>query len=307
MSKTPAKAFHSLLRTKFAPTVPKWGGREMTLNSIYSLVFAIKSDNKKSSPIAQTLKKLCSREVYTLMIRNEPNLRLLSSNTLKHSHPQNPTSTTNIEVYTLLSSPQFGKQYKGPQENLPNDLMEEVTMKMLQSLERALSITENEIVNHVVDLKLQLWGAAVPLNTWTTPNNDGFVYDAQFQVGACGDWILDPSIAGAWESGKRLASWIACEGGQSVGLPNLDRVDTGRKFLPSRAALESGIGTIPSTPNSKYEFPTNNSTKSASFRSGGGRAGRSGNRGGRNGTSKNGGGRKKHDRSRSTAEKAVKL
>ena len=300
MSKTPAKALHSLLRTKFAPSVPKWGGRDMTLNSIYSLVFAIKSDNKKSSSITQTLKTLFSQDVYTLMIRNEPNLRLLSSNTLKHSNAHDPSSSTNIEVYTLLSSPQFGKQYKGPQENLPNDLMEEVTMKLLQSLERALSITENEIVDHVVDLKLQLWGAAVPLNTWTTPNNDGFVYDSQFHVGACGDWILDSSIAGAWESGKRLASWIACEGCQPVGLPNLDGDDTGGKFLPSRAALESGIGTIPSTPNSKYEFPTSDRITSASFRSGGGRAGRPGTRGGRNITSKNGGGKK-------STEKAAKL
>lgn len=272
----------------------------MTLNSIYSLVFAIKSDNKKSSSITQTLKTLFSQDVYTLMIRNEHNLRLLSSNTLKHSHAHHPSLSTNIEVYTLLSSPQFGKQYKGPQENLPNDLMEEVTMKLLQSLERALSITENEIVDHVVDLKLQLWGAAVPLNTWTTPNNDGFVYDSQFHVGACGDWILDSSIAGAWESGKRLASWIACEGCQSVGLPNLDGDDTDGKFLPSRAALESGIGTIPSTPNSKYEFPTSDRITSASFRSGGGRAGRPGTRGGRNITSKNGGGKK-------STEKAAKL
>ena len=34
MSKTPAKALHSLLRTNFSPTVPKHGGKRMTLNSI---------------------------------------------------------------------------------------------------------------------------------------------------------------------------------------------------------------------------------------------------------------------------------
>merc|ERR1719296_39567 len=37
MSRTKAKALHSLLRTNFAPTVPSHGGKRMTLNSIYSL------------------------------------------------------------------------------------------------------------------------------------------------------------------------------------------------------------------------------------------------------------------------------
>ena len=99
MSKTPAKEFHSLLRTKFAPYVPEWGGREMTLNSIYSLVFAVKSDKKDddgscsgTSSIAKAISNLCTSSssnshddgVYTIMIKNEPTLRLLSCNTLKH-------------------------------------------------------------------------------------------------------------------------------------------------------------------------------------------------------------------------------
>ncbi|KAL3783985.1 hypothetical protein HJC23_013365 [Cyclotella cryptica] len=295
MSKTPAKEFHSLLRTKFAPYVPKWGGNEMTLNSIYSLVFAIKcpkdSDNDRNgavhtsynSPIVNALKNLSqsaaesspqqsTNDIYTVIIKNEPNLRLLSSNTLKHRHHKNPNAQSSIEVYTLLSSPQFGRQYKGPQENLPLDLMEKVTTEMLHSLEKAFNIDRGTVLQNVVDLKLQLWGAAVPMNTWKSgKDSDGFVYDAQYGVGACGDWILDASIAGAWESGRRLAKWILEEhhhqqqqqqrtGGDmeegdglqrwSVGLPNLSSENgrqLGGKFVPSRAALESGIGTIPST------------------------------------------------------------
>jgi len=61
MSRTPAKAFHSLLRTKFAPYVPQWGGREMTLNSIYSLVFAVKSDD--ASPISKVVSNLCNQDM----------------------------------------------------------------------------------------------------------------------------------------------------------------------------------------------------------------------------------------------------
>ncbi|KAL7487103.1 hypothetical protein ACHAW6_012713 [Cyclotella cf. meneghiniana] len=338
MSNTPAKEFHSLLRTKFAPNVPHWGGNEMTLNSIYSLVFAIQcpkpeTNNHESavhashdSPIVNALNKLSqssndtpssqqpANDIYTVIIKNEPNLRLLSSNTLKHHHLQNQNSQSNIEVYTLLSSPQFGRKYKGPQENLPLDLMETVATEMLQSLENALNIERGGVMRRVIDLKLQLWGAAVPMNTWKSGKRDheGFVYDARYGVGACGDWILDASIAGAWASGRRLADWISKEQHHrqqqrmgeeneddgheiknwSVGLPNLESENashSGGKFVPSRAALESGIGTIPSiapeetgasiAPVSSGEFPkynTHDAKKSFDSRGPSRNAGRSG-------------------------------
>lgn len=38
MSRTPAKSFHSLLRTLFASYVPSWGGNQMTLNMIQSSI-----------------------------------------------------------------------------------------------------------------------------------------------------------------------------------------------------------------------------------------------------------------------------
>ena len=117
------------------------------------------------------------------------------------------------------------------------------------------------MVNSVVDLRLQLWGAGIPMNTWQSENGsgcvDGFVYDATYGVGACGDWILDPSIAGAWESGRRLANWLL-DGDKSVGLPDRSSKEGNGKFVPSRVALGSGIGTIPSSPNSAYEFPPPN-------------------------------------------------
>jgi len=280
MSRTPAKAFHSLLRTQFAPYVPSWGGNQMTLNSMYSLVFAIKSpriggdgnNDELHSPIAQVLSRLSSfnknndkhnnehHTVYTVMIKNEPNLQLLSCNTVKHHHQQNINSESNTEIYTLLSSPTFGKTFKGPQENLPSELISKVVMKLLNSLERSLNLEKGSVVDSVVDLKLQLWGAAVPVNTWssttlaTTSNdskisngeNDGFVYDSIHGVGACGDWIMDSSIAGSWESGRRLANWLLAtshnnKATMSVGLP---KDGIGGKFLPS---LGSGIGTIPSS------------------------------------------------------------
>ena len=283
MSRTPAKAFHSLLRTQFSPYVPPWGGNQMTLNSIYSLIFAVKGPKRGDdgirgngdlhSPIAEALWRLSSassREeggrdekvdgIYTVVIKNEPSLRLLSCNTLKHRHERSSNSDSNIEVYTLLSSAAFGKQFKGPQENLPPELSSRVILSLLEGLERSLGVRGGSIVDSIVDLKLQLWGAAVPMNTWssgitTSTSNDGgtggdvdgFVYDSRHGVGACGDWILDSSIAGAWESGRRLANWLLIGGhGGSVGLPDRSSREATGKFVPSRAA-ESGIGTIPSS------------------------------------------------------------
>ncbi len=333
MSRTPAKAFHSLLRTKFAPYVPQWGGREMTLNSIYSLVFAIKSNGDDAGPISKVVANLCKEDkkndVYTIMIKNEPTLRLLSCNTLKHHHAQNPKSQSNIEIYTLLSSPIFGKQFKGPQENLPLDLQEKVVMKMLTNLESSFKLEKGDVSNAVVDLKLQLWGAAVPMNTWSSSslssNNggvDGFVYDATYGVGAAGDWVLDPSIAGAWESGRRLADWMLKhheesdkkKGDWSVGLPDLTNNSSNKekngKFVPSRVALESGIGTIPPSPNSTFEFPTQSNDGQGQRRQGGGgggrgrgRGGRGRGRGGRGGRSGRGSGGRNSNRARSNNDR----
>jgi hypothetical protein len=293
----------------------------MTLNSIYSLVFAVKSakqsDNnntvrdgngsKSSSPIAKALSTLSSpaastssssnsNDIYTVMIQNEPNLRLLSCNTLKHHHTQNHNSDSIIEVYTLLSSAKFGKQFKGPQENLPPELVTTVVMKLLRSLERSLELQDGAVVDSVIDLKLQLWGAAVPLNTWSSTTTvvggvngsgskddggaDGFVYDAAHGVGACGDWILDPSVAGAWESGRRLANWLLVnnDGGNrqmaSVGLPDRSTKGGSGKFVPSIAALGSGVGTVPTTSlNMNYEFPKPTNDGSKTYGTGGGTPG----------------------------------
>jgi len=330
MSRTPAKAFHSLLRTKFAPYVPQNGGNQMTLNSIYSLVFAVKSEKTEggngglSSPIAKALSNLSSSSegsseggVYTVNIKNEPSLRLLSSNTLKHHHTRAQNSESDTEVYTLLSSPTFGKKFKGPQENLPIDLQQKVTIKLLESLEKSLNLKEGSVINSVIDIKVQLWGAAVPMNTWTSHSIskdevDGFVYDGRGGVGACGDWILDPSVAGAWESGRRLANHLLTaqelDSKLSVGLPDKVPKEDSGKFIPSRSALGSGIGTIPTSPNSaEFVFPkSNDQQQSNRSRGGRGRGGRGNGRGrGRGRESNNDRGDKGQDKKDSKSNRTV--
>ena len=103
----------------------------------------------------------------------------------------------------------------------------------------------------ILDSRLQLWGAAVPLNTWKTNSTatgstdvseaeSGFLFDADFGVGASGDWLLDSSIGGAWTSGVRLAEYMMDDNRNTVnaGLPPHG------EFSASRAAHQDGIGSI---------------------------------------------------------------
>jgi predicted NAD/FAD-dependent oxidoreductase len=239
MSRTPAKALHSLLRTNFNANVPAWGGKKMTLNSIYSLTIALK---KETSPFAQVLKD----DVISAFIKNEPKLRFLTCQTRKYIPEKDKDD---IEVWTILSSATFAKKHKGPQENLPNETIEEVTNLMLESLGESLGLKKGLLHEGVIlDSRLQLWGAAVPLNCYRWNNedneeksrdlNDGFVFDSEYAVGACGDWLLDPSILGAWESGRRLSEWFQKHENESVGLPPQGA------FRVSKAAAGSGIGNV---------------------------------------------------------------
>ena len=102
MSKTPAKKLHSLLRTNFAATVPKWGGKRMTLNSIYSYSFAIK---KEGSPLTEKL----GEEIISCYVKNHPKLRFLTCQTRK-KHDGEKLRNERFEIWTVLSSPTFAKK-----------------------------------------------------------------------------------------------------------------------------------------------------------------------------------------------------
>ena len=244
MSKTPARKLHRLLRTNFAPTVPKWGGKRMTLNSIYSFSFAIKKDG---SPLSEKL----GGEIISFYVKNNPKLRFLTCQTRKE-HDGQKLKNGRFEVWTVLSSPTFAKKFKAPQENIPSDTVEEVSGLLLQAISESLGLSPDSLKKeHILDSKLQLWGAAVPLNTWKTNSTatsetevsaaeSGFLFDSDFGVGACGDWLLDSSIGGAWTSGVRLAEYMMDDkhSSLSAGLPPHG------EFTASRAAHQAGIGSI---------------------------------------------------------------
>jgi hypothetical protein len=68
------------------------------------------------------------------------------------------------------------------------------------------------------------------------------VYDAELGVGACGDWLADPSVAGAWTSGLRLADHLLSS--RRPASRGLGRGGRGGGFAASEAAARSGIGSL---------------------------------------------------------------
>jgi predicted NAD/FAD-dependent oxidoreductase len=199
MSKSPAEDVHALLRVNFAPTVAANGGKKMTLNSIYSLTICLETN----SPLSQRLPA-----PFVAGFCDHPHLRMITCQTRKY--PDN--SNIEHEVWTILSSAKFAKKYKAPQEFLPEETIEQVSLLLLEAVEEMVGTTGEPL--KLLDKRLQLWGAAVPLNVWRSKEGDeknpaGFIYDSDYKVGVCGDWLVEPSIAGAWTSGRLLAQHLS--------------------------------------------------------------------------------------------------
>ena len=214
MSKTPAKEIHELLKVNFHPSVPAHGGKRMTLNSLHSLTIVLSKESALSRSLPDT---------FFAGFWDHKDLRMVTCQSRKYPNDEQ-------EVWTLFSSPQFAKKFKAPQEFLPEEVVEDVTDRLLRALEESLDLVKEL---QPLESRLQLWGAAVPLNVW---DSEGFLYDAEHSVGVCGDWLVEASLGGAWTSGKRLADHM--KGSKTTaGLQG--------RFVVSEATKRAGIGSIP--------------------------------------------------------------
>jgi predicted NAD/FAD-dependent oxidoreductase len=205
MSQTPAQDVHSLLRVNFNDRVSANGGQKMTLNSLYSVTVCLKAPS--------ALSKALPNNFLAGFIQRHPKLSMLSCQTKKYPpNTYSGTSSDEAEVWNILSSASFAKKHKAPQEFLPDDVIQNVTAMLIESLqEDVIGARDSEnLLDQILDFRVQLWGAAVPMNVWRAKGSKedvgaGFIYDPKYQVGVCGDWLLEPSIAGAWTSGERIA------------------------------------------------------------------------------------------------------
>ena len=123
------------------------------------------------------------------------------------------------ETWTALSTGAFGSKNKHPQEQLRGtDVEERVKNEMLAALGSALGASEPLAP---LRWRLQLWGAALPLNAHVS--DVPFAWDADNKIGIVGDWLSVEggpvaSIEAAFCSGDALAKHLAAAPSESAGL-----------------------------------------------------------------------------------------
>ncbi|KAI4303006.1 hypothetical protein MLD38_038688 [Melastoma candidum] len=106
--------------------------------------------------------------------------------------------------WTFISTSEFGKRNKVPQENIPNATAEKVKAAMLEGVEIALGIPNGSLPKPFFS-RVQLWGAALPINSPRIP----CIFDPRGRAGICGDWLLGSNLESAALSGMSLANHIA--------------------------------------------------------------------------------------------------
>ena len=207
-SSQPAVHVHTLLRADFKAQLPASAKDDarMTLNSIYSLAVELPSGAMPAT-------------FDGAFAVDSPTLRWLCSNDRKLGAAPGPT-----EVWTLLSTGAFGSKHKTAQEYLAGSEKEaEVVALMLGAAEEAAGLEAGALARSAVRTRLQLWGAAQPLNRWNAP----FVWDSTHGIGVCGDWLQPDATAaaastleGAWLSGTALGDHVAAAEtrGRDVGV-----------------------------------------------------------------------------------------
>jgi len=273
-STLPAREVHALLRTRFAARLPGGGGGgRFCLNSIYSLLVEVRPGAMPES-------------IDGAFVHNHPSLRWIGNNHAKYGGGGGGGGGgAQSHVWTVLSSGEFGAEHKVPQEQLQGTPTEgKVTALLLEAVEQSVGLARGELSGAVLRSRLQLWGAAVPLNRWDSP----FVWDSTHRIGIAGDWCSPAaeqpsSLEAAWLSGARLAEHIAAgakEGGGGGGGGGEDVGATlgadGGRFVP----VDGGFGADGADRPSCWVVPL--AGEGGSGKEGGrGRGGRGAARGGR--------------------------
>ncbi|KAK7098262.1 hypothetical protein V1264_002599 [Littorina saxatilis] len=183
MANSGADDIHQLLRVRFSDKLNPRDAR-MHLNSLWVLMVGFKSSlglPYEGAHVADT---------------QEPILWLCNNSAkLGQKGP--------VECWTVTSNAAFGTANKVPQENIPPGKEKEIVKTLLASLSR---ITGLKALPEVCFTRVQLWGAALPLNVYSS--KDDCLFDALRQVGVCGDWLVSPCIQGAAVSGMVMAEKI---------------------------------------------------------------------------------------------------
>ncbi|XP_021345828.1 uncharacterized protein LOC110445489 isoform X2 [Mizuhopecten yessoensis] len=184
MSSAGVPNVHRLLQVRFTPRLDIKDKR-MQLSSLWMLMVAF----PKSLSLPYEGAHVEDKE-----------LSWVANNTAKLSRDKMSV----MECWTLFSTKEYASANKVPQENIPPRKEKQVTDELLAAFARVTGLGSKLPSPRYT--KVQLWGAAVPLNTLNT--KEECVFDGQHNVGICGDWLVSPCLQGAAISGLRLAEFI---------------------------------------------------------------------------------------------------
>jgi len=215
MSQAGVPEIHDLLRVRFTPALDV-RNQTMQLCSLWVLMIKVKTKLGFSFE--------------GLHVEKDREVSWIGNNTAKYKQSHAG------ECWTILSTTEFATNHKVPQEHIPAEKEKLVTQLLSNAFFRIIGRRAD-----VVFTRVQLWGAANPLNVLES-GNSGFSFDSTHQVGIAGDWLLNPCIEGAAISGLRMAEAIVSHAtGKSSSSFGLEK-----KFRPSASA--DSIGAFPVNP-----------------------------------------------------------
>lgn len=235
-SRQPARAVHRLLRARFGAALGAQPAGKLVLNSIYSLTFLL-PEGAVPAHFAGARITGCGA------------LQFAVCHSRKRPREARAALAPGEEAWTVFSSAAFGAAHKAPQEAIPAAVREEVTAELLDALAKAVRAPAPLQPTRAW---LQLWGAAVPLNCWRAEGGGPpCVLDAEYRIGACGDWLAEPTIQGAWESGRALADALAgtapapaaAAAGRFVPVAELSAAPARPDFFVDEAAAPASVDT----------------------------------------------------------------
>ncbi|XP_062203624.1 uncharacterized protein LOC133905858 [Phragmites australis] len=186
------KCANRLLSTSGLPSLTKQMKR-LELSSVWALLAAFED------PLPIRHNDSCGA-FEGAFVRDVDSLSWMGNNTRKLF----PMQTGTPECWTFFSTAAYGRRNKVPQENIPKVTAEKVKEDMLGGVEHALGLSKGSLQQPIYT-RLQLWGAALPMNTPGVP----CIFDPHGRAGICGDWLTGSSIEAAVLSGISLANHIA--------------------------------------------------------------------------------------------------
>ncbi|XP_064633871.1 renalase-like [Lineus longissimus] len=217
---------HKLLRVRFGDRLLP-NDQRMQLCSIWCLLVAFPQTLKLSIDGAH-VDGITSRDGKPSIIS------WIANNTQKLQKPSERQNGP--ECWTIFSTKEFGTANKVPQENIPPKKAEEVTERLLVAFAEVTGLKRGALKPCFT--KVQLWGAAVPMNV--LDNGEECVFDGMHHVGICGDWLTSPCIEGAAVSGLAVAEKIYKDSqGKQEG------TSLCCKFKPTESVV---IGAFPTNP-----------------------------------------------------------